>query len=392
MNFNCEICKTSFSTKQRYITHKETEKHKIVYNIYETCKLQYQSIINNLEHKLNNEIKEKLEVLNINNQNNTKIKELEDKSEDYKKIVENLSNSISFKNIEILDNNHNNFKIDIKFNNNQNDKIKTINNNPDNTSETHSLKLKDKYQLEYRKEDSYINITNLCKAGGKKFNDWNRLDKTNRFLEVLSVTTGIPTVNLLKKEQGKNGERHTWSHPQVAINIAQWISPEFDVLVSKWTYEFMLKSKVDIRDDNIKELEKKIESLDTLDKENKLLKTKIKLLESKVLQKQPREVYENSKNVIYIVTTEYKETLSHYKIGKAFDLQNRLSVYNTTDKHIVIYYTQCSDKETMNLLEKLVHKKLNGKRIEPNKEWFLSEDNAEDFIKVIDECKQMLCD
>ena len=33
------------------------------------------------------------------------------------------------------------------------------------------------YQIEHQKEDGYINVTNLCKAGGKKFNGWNRLQK-----------------------------------------------------------------------------------------------------------------------------------------------------------------------------------------------------------------------
>ena len=197
------------------------------------------------------------------------------------------------------------------------------------------------------------------------------------------MTTGIPVVELLKQEQGGNGERHTWAHPQVAINIAQWISPEFDVLVSKWVYEIMLTGKVDITDN------KTTQELDIMNKENKLLKNRIKLLESKILQKQspsrqePREIFEENKNVVYIITTEYKEAQGHYKIGKAQDLQKRLSTYNTSDKHEVIYNTSCKSKKKMDLLEQLVHDKLEDKRVEPNKEWFLSEEDAEDFIKII---------
>ena len=148
--------------------------------------------------------------------------------------------------------------------------------------------------------------------------------------------------------------------------------------------------KVDIRNN------KTTQELDVMNKENKLLKNRVKLLESKVLQKQspsrqePRETFSNGKNVIYIVTTEYKEAQGHYKIGKTQDLQKRLSTYNTSDKHEVIYYTQCSDKETMNILEKIIFKKLNTKRLEPNKEWFLSEDDGEDLINTIEECKKIL--
>ena len=41
-----------------------------------------------------------------------------------------------------------------------------------------SLDLGKNYHLEHREEDGYINVTNLCKAGGKQFKAWNRLNKT----------------------------------------------------------------------------------------------------------------------------------------------------------------------------------------------------------------------
>ena len=40
------------------------------------------------------------------------------------------------------------------------------------------LELGQGYTIEHRDEDGFINVTNLCKAGNKKFNDWFRLDKT----------------------------------------------------------------------------------------------------------------------------------------------------------------------------------------------------------------------
>jgi hypothetical protein len=44
----------------------------------------------------------------------------------------------------------------------------------------------------------------------------------------------------------------------------------------------------------------------------------------------------------------------------------------------------------MDLLEQIVHNRLESKRVEPNKEWFESEEDAEDFIKVIEECKKIV--
>jgi hypothetical protein len=81
-----------------------------------------------------------------------------------------------------------------------------------------------------------INVTNLCKDGGKQFNHWKSIIRTGAFLQALSSTTGIPVVDLIKKQTGGN--------PQVAINIAQWISPIFDVKVSAWTCEVKLILRV----------------------------------------------------------------------------------------------------------------------------------------------------
>ena len=104
------------------------------------------------------------------------------------------------------------------------------------------------YSIEHRTEDGYINVTNLCKAGGKKFAGWKRLIKTKAFLQVLSTEVQIHTSGLIEINKGGNekNNQETWVHPQIAINIAQWISPRFDVKVSAWVYEAMMTGKVDI--------------------------------------------------------------------------------------------------------------------------------------------------
>jgi len=376
MSFVCEYCSNVYNTKYHLTRHHNSE----------SCK-KIQNIINNNNNKNNEKIKLlELEISKITQENiilKNDIKSLEKSNESYKNIIEKVSTKNTILKKDIIDD-INTFEIDITLNNKQLNKTK-YKDVPEDfiKKDIQSLKLKDNYQLEYRETDGYINITNLCKAGGKLFADWSRLKRTDNFKQILSSTMGITIVELLKQEQGGNGERHTWSHPQVAINIAQWISPDFDVLVSKWVYEIMLTGKVDIRDN------KTTQELDKMNIENKLLKNRIKLLESKVLQKQPRETFEENKNVIYIVTTEYKEAQGHYKIGKAQDLQKRMSVYNTSERHEVIYNTSCKNKKSMDLLEQIVHMKLEDKRVEPNKEWFLSEEDGEDLIKVIEEYKKM---
>lgn len=91
-----------------------------------------------------------------------------------------------------------------------------------------------------RVTDGYINATAMCKAAGKKMNDYNRLSTTQPFLDELSSVTGIPATRLLLTSSG--GTPHlqgTWVHPQVAVHLAQWLSPKFAVLVTQWVAEWM---------------------------------------------------------------------------------------------------------------------------------------------------------
>ena len=59
------------------------------------------------------------------------------------------------------------------------------------------LNLGNDFYIENREEDGYINVTNLCKAGNKKFSHWNLLDKTNAFLRVLSTKQVQDQINAL---------------------------------------------------------------------------------------------------------------------------------------------------------------------------------------------------
>ena len=116
----------------------------------------------------------------------------------------------------------------------------------DNENNTERIQLVSNYnqplvlnniEVTTRQEDGYINLTALCKAGNKEFNAWFKNKKTEAFLQVLSSTLRIPVDELVKYETGSNENRAIWGHPQIAINIAQWISQEFDVQVSKWIFE-----------------------------------------------------------------------------------------------------------------------------------------------------------
>ena len=87
----------------------------------------------------------------------------------------------------------------------------------------------------------YVNATQMCKAGKKRFSNWTRLDRSKAYIEALSLATQIRVSSLLIELTGTpDGDaslQGTWAHPKVAISIAAWISPEFEV----WANDVLLR-------------------------------------------------------------------------------------------------------------------------------------------------------
>lgn len=94
--------------------------------------------------------------------------------------------------------------------------------------------------IEQRASDGYINATAMCKAADRRIAKYLENDTTQDYLQELSSDVRIRTSELVQVIKG--GEPHlqgTWVHPQVAIHLAQWLSPKFSVQVSKWVYDWM---------------------------------------------------------------------------------------------------------------------------------------------------------
>jgi hypothetical protein len=278
------------------------------------------------------------------------------------------------------------------------------------------------YAIICRESDGYIDVTNLCKAGGKKFSHWNSLDKTKQFLKILEehinseyqnkTSAGIPAlvltdqtllennkVELILHENGGNGERHVWVHPKVAINIAQWISPKFDVQVTIWVHQLLIVGSVKLTDDssnkdimNIQkgkikynrlkkegnkdeadEVKHEIDNrLLQLENKNKELENKLSSTldaynkQSKTLKRQKRIQY-NPEKVIYLL--QHKEFKNMYKVGIANNLTSRMSTYNTaapTDFDVIYHeYTIYND-----ITEIMIKKKFIEFLYVNNKEWY----------------------
>ena len=90
-----------------------------------------------------------------------------------------------------------------------------------------------------REKDGYINATAMCKAAGKEWKNYRQNQSTQDFFEELARSAGIPADLLTHTiTRGPNDERGTWVHPLVAVNLAHWCSPRFQVIVAAWVLEW----------------------------------------------------------------------------------------------------------------------------------------------------------
>jgi hypothetical protein len=110
----------------------------------------------------------------------------------------------------------------------------------------------------------------------------------------------------------------------------------------------------------------------------------------KYVKKQPRQQYGN--NVVYILTTNLLKSERRYILGKAKNLTNRLSTYNKSDEHEVVYYQECKNEDMMNVAETVVFQKLGEYREQANRERFILPDNKDIsfFIEMVKECLDFL--
>lgn len=106
----------------------------------------------------------------------------------------------------------------------------------------------DGFDFQYRNDD-YVNLTKMCKQMSRKLNHYLSNDSTKSFLNALSSEAGIPATELTEiRRGGKPQEQGTYGHPLVAIHLAQWLSPEFALAVSKLTQSY-LRADISLAED-----------------------------------------------------------------------------------------------------------------------------------------------
>jgi len=231
------------------------------------------------------------------------------------------------------------------------------------------------------RDDGYINATQLCKAGKKKFNDWNRLESTKDLIQALESETGIPADLLIQSiTGGKNEDRKTWIHPDLAVQLAQWISPIFSLKVSKWIRELAMTGKVSLGE------EKNNDELLKLQKEIRLVETKY----TKLLKKRNYHKFKQGP-VFYIISDSDGKSMK-YKVGiDLVDVNVRLQQHRSTTPAIKLEYLLYTHKASL-IEEGMLELYKENKKSFLNHEWIYDIDikhiigSVDTFVKFLGIC------
>ena len=95
-----------------------------------------------------------------------------------------------------------------------------------------------------RSSDGYVNATAMCKAYNKLFGMWYRLPSTKAYIDELKSDVQLLNIDLIQIIRGGTAETQgTWVHPEVAVEIASWLSLKFKIKVNRWIVDWMTDKK-----------------------------------------------------------------------------------------------------------------------------------------------------
>jgi len=232
------------------------------------------------------------------------------------------------------------------------DEIVKLNNEIAKLNEINKLKAVITIEYATRPKDNFLNATLFCNITGKEIKEWLCLATTKLLIQNIELLK--PTEKAICLDEYAN----IWIHPNTVTCFLSWISPQIVVNVIN---NSDLVNKIKDKDEQIKNLESKFE-------------------------KQKRENFPN--NVVYIISNDDNIKKNIYIIGKASCLKNRLSSYNKTCEHKVIFYKECENKRKMHILESLVIDKLIHYKEKPNRDRFILPKNKSInfFTDIINDC------
>ncbi|AYP74148.1 p28-like protein [Fowlpox virus] len=91
------------------------------------------------------------------------------------------------------------------------------------------------YYLIFMVRNGYVNVTKMCKIENREFYRWKRLVHSNRVIEEFNAKCVPPeSSSLIYVERKNNKNRYGfYAHPELAIQIAKWLSQDTFKVISK---------------------------------------------------------------------------------------------------------------------------------------------------------------
>ncbi|MBD2302783.1 KilA-N domain-containing protein [Nostoc sp. FACHB-190] len=85
----------------------------------------------------------------------------------------------------------------------------------------------------------YVNATQMCHANNKSWGHYKERKSTKGYWAALSNDIGIPISSLVIEIDGYGSSQGTWVHPEIAIDLAQWVSVEFRLWANRTLMKVM---------------------------------------------------------------------------------------------------------------------------------------------------------
>lgn len=110
-------------------------------------------------------------------------------------------------------------------------------------------------QAIYRRDDGFVNLTQMCQANGKRLDHFLKANKTKDYIDALSQSLQMGVL-----DSGRGGDHSgTWAHPSLAINLARWISADFAVWCDAHIFNLMETGRTSLDINPLEEMRLKVE-------------------------------------------------------------------------------------------------------------------------------------
>jgi hypothetical protein len=187
-------------------------------------------------------------------------------------------------------------------------------------------------------KSGYIDITPISTIPDKLFGDWVIQDTTLKLISDISFQTKIPVSQLICTENNQ-----IQLYPDIAVELVKWLSPVNGIKFTQWVVS-QLRTPV------------------------------ISLTKSEQIKSIPANTIPD--NVVYIITSPVHRKLRTYIIGKAQNMKARLSNYNKSMEHEIVYYVSCHTSKIAQLVESMVLTRLHKYREVVNRDRFVLPENV----------------